>query len=392
MQQGRYKPKYVTRLERVPQLNDEERRRLRPVTDEFAFRANDYYLSLIDWDDPNDPIRRLVIPDVRELETWGRLDASNEESYTRVPGLEHKYDSVALLLVNNVCGAYCRFCFRKRLFMEENNEVHRDVTKGIEYIRNHPEITDVLMTGGDPLLMSNRQLRNVISRLREIDHVQVIRIGSKLPSFNPYRIIDDPELHEVFREYSTPDKRIYVMCHFNHPRELTPQAVEGLGILQRCGATTVNQTPMIAGINDNADVLAELFQKCSQHGLTPYYVFQCRPTIGNKMFSTTVERAYKIFETARMKGSGLAKRARLCMSHATGKIEIMALTARHIIFKYHRAADPELTGRVLIFERNRNARWFDDYTELVDEYQLANPYGSRILAPYEETDFLDEVG
>ena len=135
-----------------------------------------------------------------------------------------------------------------------------------------------------------------------------------------------------------------------------------------------------------------MFQKCSAHGATPYYVFQCRPTLGNRMYSVPVERSYKIFETAKMKGSGLAKRARLCMSHETGKLEIMALTAHHIIFKYHRAADPELCGRVMMFKRNPNAYWFDDYTELVDEYQLANPYQSRIDIPGDEQDAMGIAG
>ena len=392
MQQSEFIPRHITRLEQIPQLDAETRKALGRVTSEFVFRANDYYLSLIDWDDPDDPIRRLIIPDERELDAWGRLDASNEESYTRVPGLEHKYDSVALLLVNNVCGAYCRFCFRKRLFMNANEEVHRDVTRGMEYIRDHPEITDVLLTGGDPLLLSNRQLDDVIGRLREIDHVGVIRIGSKIPAFNPYRILDDAELHGIFRKYSVPGKRIYVMCHFNHPRELSPVAAQALNVLQKNGVITVNQTPMIAGVNDDPNTLSELFEKCSFHGVPPYYVFQCRPTVGNKPFTLPVERTYKIFETARMKGSGLAKRARLCMSHETGKLEISAMTARHIIFKYHRAADPELTGRVLIFKRNPRALWFDDYTELVDEYQLANPYGSRLDSPQTTLDFMGNVG
>jgi len=392
MQNGSHKPKYITRLDRVPQLGEGERRALQPVVDEFVFRTNDYYLSLIDWDDPDDPIRKIAIPDVRELEEWGKLDASNEGMYTRVPGLEHKYDSVALLLVNDVCGTYCRFCFRKRLFMNENEEVHRDVSQGINYIRWHEEISDVLITGGDPLLMSTRHLRKVIGQLREIDHVNVIRIGSKLVAFNPHRIINDPDLHEVFTRYSKPEKRIYVMCHFNHPRELTPQAVEAIGILQKCGVITVNQTPMIAGVNDDPEVLAELFRKCAFYGVTPYYVFQGRPTLGNRQFAVPVEKTYKIFETAKMKGSGLAKRARLCMSHATGKIEVVALTAEHIIFKYHRSADPNLTGRVMIFKRNRSAFWFDDYTELVDEYRLENPYRTRLDVPDEEPDVLDSFG
>jgi len=373
-----YRPKYLTRLEQIPQLSDEERRRLRPVQDEFVFRTNEYYNSLIDWDDPNDPIRRLVIPDLRELDGWGRLDASNEASYTRVPGLEHKYDSVALLLVNDVCGAYCRFCFRKRLFMDQNDEVVRDVSAGIAYLREHPEISEVLLTGGDPLLISTRKLGNIIGQLREIDHVEIIRIGSKIPAFNPFRILNDPSLPEMFRRYSRPDRRIYIMAHFNHPRELTPVAIEGLNVLRQAGVIIVNQTPMIAGINDDPDTLSDLFRKCAAAGVPPYYVFQCRPTLGNRVYSVPVERAYEIFETAKMRCSGLAKRARLVMSHETGKIEIAGLTDRHVIFKYHRAADPDLSGRVYIFRRNPRATWFDDYHALVEASDLANPYGSAI--------------
>jgi KamA family protein len=381
MREPGYKPKYITRLEQVPQLTEDERQELKPVHDEFVFRTNDYYNSLIDWDDPDDPIRRLVIPDVAELEEWGQLDASNEESYTRVPGLEHKYDSTALLLVNDVCGAYCRFCFRKRLFMQDNDEVYRDISQGLDYIREHPEITNVLLTGGDPLLMSTRQIRNVLSKLREIEHVQIIRIGSKLPAFNPFRVLNDPELQDVFREFSTPERRIYVMCHFNHPRELTDEAVAGLHALQQAGVITVNQSPMIAGVNDDPDVLAELFRKCSFAGVPPYYVFQCRPTLGNKTFSVPLERAYEIFETAKMMCSGLAKRARLCMSHETGKIEIVGMTYKHVMFKYHRAADPELSGRMFVCRRNPEGRWFDDYDEIVEEFGVPNPYGSAINEP-----------
>ena len=128
-------PKYLTKLAQVPRLSETERNDLEKVNEEFVFRTNDYYQSLINWDDPNDPIRRIVMPDVRELDDWGQLDASNEEKYTKVKGLEHKYTSTALLLVNEVCAAYCRFCFRKRLFMDENDEVTKDITEGIEYIR-----------------------------------------------------------------------------------------------------------------------------------------------------------------------------------------------------------------------------------------------------------------
>ena len=135
------KIKYLTKLEQIPQLTDLEREGMQQVNDKFVFRTNDYYQSLIDWDDPNDPIKRIIMPDVEELNEWGELDASNEEKYTKVHGLEHKYTSTALLLVNEVCAAYCRFCFRKRLFMNENDEVTKDISEGLEYRKNNKAIT-----------------------------------------------------------------------------------------------------------------------------------------------------------------------------------------------------------------------------------------------------------
>ncbi len=360
--------KYLTKLEQIPQLSQSEINRLEEVNEKFVFRTNDYYQSLIDWDDPEDPIRRIVMPDVQELDDWGKLDASDEESYTVAKGVEHKYDSTALLLVNEVCAAYCRFCFRKRLFMDENEEVTKDVSEGLEYIRTHKEINNVLLTGGDPLIMSTSKLEPIIQKVREVDHVNIIRIGTKIPAFNPMRIYNDPSLEAMFRRYSTPEKRIYVMAHFNHPRELTPEAVRGLSFLLNAGAIVVNQTPMIAGVNDDPDVLAEMFNKLSYIGVPPYYVFQCRPTLGNRIYVTPLEEAFEIFETARTRCSGLAKRARFVMSHATGKIEVVGLTEKYIYFKYLRAADEDTDAKFMVFKRNPDAYWFDDYKELVDEY------------------------
>ena len=365
---GMKKAKYLTRLEQIPQLSQGEINRLEEVNDKFVFRTNDYYQSLIDWDDPEDPIRRIVIPDVQELDDWGQLDASDEESYTVAKGLEHKYDSTALLLVNEVCAAYCRFCFRKRLFMDENEEVTKDVSDGLEYIRTHKEISNVLLTGGDPLIMSTSKLEPIIQKIREVDHVNIIRIGTKIPAFNPMRIYNDPSLEEMFRKYSAPEKRIYVMAHFNHPRELTPEAVRGINFLLNAGAIVVNQTPMIAGVNDDPDVLAEMFNKLSYIGVPPYYVFQCRPTLGNRIYVTPIEEAFEIFETARTRCSGLAKRARFVMSHATGKIEVVGLTERYIYFKYLRSPIEDNDAKFMVYKRDPDAYWFDDYKELVDEY------------------------
>jgi lysine 2,3-aminomutase len=364
-------PQYITSLDRLDGLPQGERIALEEVARKFAFRTNEYYASLIDWDDPDDPLRKIVIPDTRELEDWGALDPSGEKNYTRVPGLQHKYPQTALLLAVDICGGFCRFCFRKRLFMNGTEEVARDYTQGIEYIRSHPEITNVLITGGDPLILATRKLEPLIARLREIDHVQIIRIGSKMVSFNPFRIINDPSLAEMIRACSTGEKKIYIMAHFNHPKELTTPAVHGLKILMEAGAIIVNQTPLLKGINDDPAILTELFRRLSFLGIQPYYVFQCRPTLGNRLFEMPVEEAYDIFEKAKARCSGLAKRARFVMSHATGKIEVVGKTRDAVYFKYHQAAEPADMGRFMVFRSNPKAYWFDDYDELLDDYRIA---------------------
>ncbi len=373
------KPQYINSIEQIPELSESERTELKKVTDKFMFRTNSYYQKLINWDEPDDPIRRIVIPDTAELSAWGRLDASDESGFVKAPGLEHKYEYTALILVNDVCGGYCRFCFRKRIFMNENDEIARDVSEALNYIQKHKEINNVLLTGGDPLRLSSGKLENVIKPLREIDHIQIIRIGTKIPAFNPHRILNDPSLLELFRNYSTDTKKIYIMAHFNHPRELTPESLKAMRLLQSFGAVTVNQTPLIRGVNDDPEVLAKLFNQLSYAGIPPYYLFICRPTLGNKTYAIPIEEAFEIFEKARMKCSGLAKRARLVMSHSTGKIEMVGKTDYRVYMRYHRAANPQEKARFMVFKSNPDAYWFDDYDEIIRDYAIKNPY--RVSGP-----------
>lgn len=353
---------YLTQIEQVKQLMPEEQSNLKKVTSEFAFRSNSYYQNLIDWNDPADPIRRLIIPQEGELVEWGQLDASHEASYMVAPGVEHKYRSTALMLVTDVCGGYCRYCFRKRLFMPDNNETLKDVSKGVTYIRDHPEITNVLLTGGDPLILSTHRLAAIMRQVAEIDHIEVIRIGSKMPAFNPLRIVNDGSLLQMLREISR-DASVYVITHFNHPRELTPEAVQALNALRLAGVTTANQTPLIRGVNDDSGVLAKLFVELSRIGTPPYYVFQCRPTIGNLPYSVPLEEAYDTFVRAQEHCSGLAKRARFIMSHETGKVEIVGRASGFVYMRYHQSVDPANTNRLLIFRSNPAARWLNDYDE-----------------------------
>ncbi len=358
--------RYVTRLEQVPEFTLAERESLSAVVDEFSFRSNTYYLGLIDWDDPDDPIRKIAIPSEVELLDWGKLDPSDEHLYTKVPGLEHKYKSTALLLVSDVCGGVCRFCFRKRIFMHGGAEIPRDLSEGLEYIRQRPQINNVLLTGGDPLMLSNKRLDYILTELRAIEHVKIIRIGSKMPVFNPYRILGDPELLQVLKRHSLRDRRLYLMVHFNHPRELTQQAIDGIACIHEAGVITANQTPLLRGVNDDPAVLSDLFNKLSYIGVAPYYVFICRPTKGNRHFLVPVEEALEIFEQALMSCAGLAKRARLVMSHSTGKLHILGRTGGHVYARYHGSPDPERNGRFLVLKSNPEAYWLDDYPEVVE--------------------------
>lgn len=357
---------HITRLEQVRELSERERAELKPVEQKFVFRTNTYYQGLVNWNDPHDPIRRLVIPEHSELVESGKLDASEEISYTRVPGLQHKYRDTALLLVNDVCGAYCRFCFRKRLFLDDNHEAVKDVSLGLQYIASHSEITNVLLTGGDPLVLSTLKLQSIIEQVRRIDHVKIIRIGTKMPAFDPQKLYSDDLFMNLLRTYSTPDARIYIMAHFTHPRELTREAIRCLDALQRSGAITVNQTPMIAGINDDPQVLADLLSRLSFAGVTPYYVFQCRPTMGNSAYSVPLEEACQIFQKAQARCSGLAKRARFVMSHVSGKIEIIAVKDSFVYMRYLQASAPEYEGRFMVLPSNKKAHWLDDYSTEAD--------------------------
>ena len=353
------KVRYITNLSQLDALSPTEIERLGPVAEKYAFRLNDYYIKLINWDDPNDPIRRLVIPHERELSEWGELDASSESHYTPVRGCQHKYMDTALLLVNEVCGAYCRYCFRKRLFMNDNDDASFDYTLGLNYIKEHEEITNVLLTGGDPMIMSTRRLEAIFSDVSAVPHVRIIRIGTKMVAFNPFRVLDDPDLLELIEEYTRAGTQIYVMNHFDHPRELTPEAREALRLLLGAGAGIVNQCPIIRGVNDNPKTLASLFRELSFLACPPYYVFQGRPTAGNEPYEVPIVEGWKIVLEAKRHVSGLAKRARFVMSHATGKIEICGIDNNHIYMVYQRAHRKEDFGEMIIALRDDEAYWLD---------------------------------
>ena len=358
----------VFSIDKIAQLSLDEKTRLKEVTRRYPFRATDYYLSLIDWNNPNDPIRRIIMPHENELTAIGDLDPCKEKSVTVQKGVQHKYSSTVLLLVNEACAGFCRYCFRKRLFMNNNDEAAYDVRPGIEYIRQHPEVSNVLLTGGDPMILPTVKLEKILSALREIDHVRLIRIGSKIPAFNPFRFLNDDHLIEILQKYSGSDRRIYIMCHFDHPRELTDEARAAIDRLLKAGVVCVNQNPIVRGISDDPEVMTTLWNELSFIGVPQYYVFQCRPTAGNEPYAVPIVEAYHKIEEAKKNCSGLAKGLRYGMSHESGKIEVIGVDHRHIYLKYHRAKHKVDEQRLFVCHRNDKAYWLD-HLRPVDGYR-----------------------
>ncbi len=356
--------RYLTDVRGIEQLSSDELDSLRPVTDRYAFRASSSYLGLIDWSDSEDPIRRLIVPSPDELCEFGTLDASDESANTKLQGLQHKYSDTAVLLVTDQCAGFCRYCFRKRLFLPGSREASRRVDEGLDYIRAHPEITDVLLTGGDPLTLPTSRLGEIIEAVREIPHIHTVRIGTKVVAFNPYRILDDHDLQAILRSHASDGGRIYVMCHFDHARELTPAAVKGIRVLRSLGVMCANQCPLTRGINDDVVTLAELFQACTDAGCPQYYIFQCRPTAGNGSFKIPLLRAFRLVSEARSRVSGLSRQARFCMSHATGKIEVVGYDDEHVYARYHRAKYPSDEGKMIVLARDDEAYWLDQFARV----------------------------
>ncbi len=359
------RPKIINDVRKLPIRDARTLARIQAVAERYPFLSNDYYLSLVDWDDPDDPIRRIVVPHPEEFFGAGDMDPSREKDYTVAPGLQHKYRQTALLLVTSACAGLCRYCFRKRLFLKEGGKRPRytlsSLPRAARYLREHEEITSVLITGGDPLTLPTKTLDRILSALDGIPHIRTIRIGSKVPAYNPFRILRDPELPELVRRYSRKDRRLYVITHFLHPRELTPPALEALDLLSSAGALLANQTPLIRGVNDHPDVLEELFRALAAAGDPPYYVFQCRPTRGNAIYAVPIEEGIRIFYTAQGRCTGLASRVRYVMSHAKGKLEILGKHQGRVLFRYHRAANPAHQGRIISYPSNPDAYWLEDF-------------------------------
>ncbi|HEY8498515.1 MAG TPA: KamA family radical SAM protein, partial [Limnochordales bacterium] len=276
-------------LARYAPVTPEMAQAIEACSHEFRFAVTPYYLSLIDWSDPNDPIRRQAIPHADELEDpIGGMDPLHEEDHSPVKGLVHMYPDRVAFLVTADCAIYCRHCTRKRFVGKGGKMTAADVDRAIDYIRRTPQIRDVLITGGDPLVASDAWLESLISRIRAIDHVEIIRIGTRMPVTMPQRITD--ELCQMLQKYHP----IWVNTHFNHPRELTPEAAAAVDRLLRAGIPVGNQTVLLKGVNDDPEVMRQLVHGLLKMRVRPYYLYQCDLLRGTAHFRTPIEKGLEI--------------------------------------------------------------------------------------------------
>lgn len=294
-----HRPEHFAELFR---LTPAERRGLKLSQEKFAVAVTPHFAALIDPDDPNCPIRRQVVPRGEEL-LVGRgdmVDPCGEEGDSVVPGLVHRYPDRVLVLALDTCAAYCRYCTRSRLVSQGALEpVNRRLDAIVAYLEAHSEVRDVLLSGGDPLLMSEDRLDHILGRIRSVPSVEFVRIGSRVPSFLPQRIT--PELVTVLRRH-----RVWLSLHFCHARELTPEVAQACDLLADGGIPLGSQTVLLKGVNDTVAALRDLFRGLLRIRVRPYYLYQCDPVVGTSHLRTSVAAGIKLMAGLRGHTTGYA--------------------------------------------------------------------------------------
>ncbi len=296
----------VVKVEDLPFLPDsspEYREKLKKVTEIFPVRINGYFLDQIK--EENDPMWKQVVPTLEELDDFisdeQALDSDplNEEGDMPVPELVHRYPDRVLLMVNNHCPIICRFCTRKRKIGMPGIVTRETLRRGIEYIRNHPEIRDVILSGGDPLLVPDKELDRILGELRSIPHLEIIRIGTRVPGTLPQRVTE--KLCAILKKHHP----LYFNMHFNHPAEITPEVEEACNRLADTGIPLGSQTVLLEGVNDDSETMKELMHKLLKMRVKPYYIYQADMTLGTNHFRTTVQKGLDILNDLMGHTSGM---------------------------------------------------------------------------------------
>ena len=293
----------LEQLEGRLSLTGEERAGTILAGKKLALGITPHFFSLIDRNDPDCPIRRQVVPRIEEATTAAdeMLDPCGEDSSMPVPGLVHRYPDRVLLLVTDRCASYCRYCTRSRVVSGAGEqELTVDLEGAFSYLEKHSEVRDVLLSGGDPLLLSDAKLNAILTRLRKIPSIEFVRIGTRIPIFLPQRIT--PELVAILRTHHP----LWMSVHTNHPKELTQEVREALGRLADAGIPLGNQSVLLKGVNDRAEILKELFHKLLLCRVRPYYLYQCDLITGSAHLRTTIREGQDIMEQLRGYTTGYA--------------------------------------------------------------------------------------
>lgn len=289
-------------FQQLLQLSPTEQKGLLIAPEKFAVSITPHFAALLDSADPLCPLRLQVMPRAEELvvDATDMVDPCGEDHDSPVPGLVHRYPDRVLMLALDACAAYCRYCTRSRLVSQgEMNPLTRRLEAIVAYLEEHTEVRDVLISGGDPLLMSDEPLDNLLGRLRGISHIEFVRIGSRVPCFLPQRI--RPELVAVLRKH-----RVWLSLHFCHVRELTPEVAQACDLLADGGIPLGCQTVLLKGVNDSEQALKELFHGLLKLRVRPYYLYQCDPVVGTKHLRTSVQTGLDLISKLRGHTTGYA--------------------------------------------------------------------------------------
>lgn len=293
----------IDTLGRIVDLDAKEKKDLEKCLKKFRMAITPYYAALMDSKDRYCPVRMQAVPRIEELkEDYSDLDDPlHEDVDSPVPGLTHRYPDRVLLLVTNICSMNCRHCTRRRLVGFEDCHMAQDnIDKAIEYIRRTDTVRDVLISGGDPLTLADGQLESLLKKLRAIEHVEIIRIGSRVPVVMPMRVTD--ELVNMLKKYHP----LYVNTHFNHAKELTAEAREACRKLADAGIALGNQSVLLKGVNDQAPIMKKLVHELLMARVKPYYIYQCDLSVGISHFRTAVSKGIEIVEALRGHTTGMA--------------------------------------------------------------------------------------
>lgn len=292
----------VADFSRFIHLTDSEIKALR-APNLFRVEITPYFASLIDPHDPNCPIRRQVIPLEEEMmpDPLSMVDSLNEDAHSPVPGLVHRYPDRVLMLVTTECASYCRFCTRSRIVGDSSeNFGTSDYRRQIDYIKDHPQVRDVLLSGGDPLVLPRKILKRLLEELSAIPHVEIVRINTRVPVFLPQRVTD--ELIDVLKSFHP----MWLNLNINHPKEITPELEKAMAKMADAGIVLGSQSVLMAGINDCPNIILELMHKLVRNRVRPYYIYQCDQVVGAGHFRTPVAKGVEIIESLRGHTSGYA--------------------------------------------------------------------------------------